>query len=409
MNIRCRRVAVLSCLGAAGAFSCWQTGDVGSYQGAVPAFASPETSAVSNDEGGMPFVAYCPSNKCPAGLTTCPTSYFPCDVDLRTDPFNCGTCGARCPPNTHGETFECIDGECVMSCNHTFGLRFDCDGVPDNGCETVAVTNDNCGGCGIKCLEPEKPCIYLGANTYACGCPPGHVYCAQPQPRCIVPSSDDANCGGCGIKCDPDLDGGARPPNTYFGCQGGTCGQLKCQEGYAECDGNPVNGCESLTSNENCGACGNACPAGTRCAVDSDGKPFCACPQGQTFCGDCWKQCDGGSCSEERCVGSCHDLTSDVFACGGCGISCVEGVDGTDAVPFLAACVYGTCTRRCPLGRADCNGNTADGCEVNTMADPANCGGCGVVCNAIAGQACVRGRCVVEPCEPVHDDGGVAR
>src|SRR5262249_33661012 len=31
------------------------------------------------------LVTYCPSNKCPPGWTTCPTSRFPCDVNLRLD------------------------------------------------------------------------------------------------------------------------------------------------------------------------------------------------------------------------------------------------------------------------------------------------------------------------------------
>jgi len=40
-----------------------------------------------------------------------------------------------------------------------------------------------------------------------------------------------------------------------------------CNAGYANCDGNQANGCEvNLTSDSNnCGACGNVCPAGTLC------------------------------------------------------------------------------------------------------------------------------------------------
>ena len=58
----------------------------------------------------------------------------------------------------------------------------------------------------------------------------------------------------------------------------------------------------------------------------------------------------------------------------------------------------------CNEGRADCNNSQSDGCEVNIDSDPRNCGACGHVCDAVAGQACVAGRCVVEPCA---QDAGV--
>ena len=94
-----------------------------------------------------------------------------------------------------------------------------------------------------------------------------------------------------------------------------------------------------------------------------------------------------------ECRGLCIDVTTDADNCGGCGLKC----DGS--------CEHGSCVRHCPLGRADCDGNPD--CEVNTLSDPQNCGGCGVVCNAIKGQACVRGQCVVAPCD--DGDGGLAR
>ncbi|AKU95956.1 hypothetical protein AKJ09_02620 [Labilithrix luteola] len=36
---------------------------------------------------------------------------------------------------------------------------------------------------------------------------------------------------------------------------------------------------------------------------------------------------------------------------------------------------------------------------MNTDSDPNNCGACGKVCDAIAGQAWIHGRCAVEPCK----------
>ncbi|AKU95633.1 hypothetical protein AKJ09_02297 [Labilithrix luteola] len=63
------------------------------------------------------------------------------------------------------------------------------------------------------------------------------------------------------------------------------------------------------------------------------------------------------------------------------------------------------CRLDCGTGRANCNGNQSDACETNIDSDPNNCGGCGITCNAVAGQACVQGRCVVEPCDDTVDAG----
>lgn len=53
----------------------------------------------------------------------------------------------------------------------------------------------------------------------------------------------------------------------------------------------------------------------------------------------------------------------------------------------------------CPVGFADCNGISMDGCEVNLNTSVSNCGSCGHVCvlpNAIA--ACNSGACAIASC-----------
>lgn len=45
----------------------------------------------------------------------------------------------------------------------------------------------------------------------------------------------------------------------------------------------------------------------------------------------------------------------------------------------------------CAPGRADCDGNPGNGCEVDTTSDAGNCGACGVACDA--GLACVASGC----------------
>jgi len=290
--------------------------------------------------------------------------------------------------------------------------NLDCDGIPDNGCESKSTTNDNCGACGVKCVDPAKPCINT-AEGFRCGCPDGKILCPLPDgsPMCVDPSRDDANCGGCGNTCDPAGDGSALPPHTYYGCRDGKCGKRKCEisfpSNYMDCDGDidlpSSNGCESSNSSpDSCGACGNACGPDQQCQGNEVGTFFCACPEGETYCGDICLDIDGHS----FCLtGKCTDIASDRENCGACKHACPQSLATTPLT--VATCTFGTCGTECVQGRADCNGNPADECEVDTNSDPRNCGGCGVVCDAVAGQACVGGRCVVEPCTLPQDDGGI--
>ncbi|MBN9164037.1 MAG: hypothetical protein BGO98_04355 [Myxococcales bacterium 68-20] len=363
----------------------------------VPGFEIPDSGADVVVEAEL--TSYCPSNKCPDGFTTCPTSRFPCDVDLKTDRQNCGACGHACPSRGGRENYECVDGACVLQCSAS-PQTFDCDGLADNGCETDPGSNDHCGACGDKCPDPAKPCASTtNEGDYQCGCPPGRQYCPGNFPSCLDPTNDDRNCGACNNFCDRNGgDGGPPPSNAYYGCVSNRCGQLKCNPNYGNCDGNASNGCETLlVTTQNCGACGKTCADGQECAINPKGQPECMCPAGKIYCA---QSCFGGVC-----YGGCYDLSSDKDHCGACGFSC-SSMFQPDSV---GVCTYGTCTRRCNKGRADCNRNPADDCEVDTDHDPRNCGGCGNVCDAVAGQACVGGKCVVAPCDADRDAGKEAR
>ena len=358
--------------------------------GSSPGLVTTPAADTSND-GRAPLVEYCPSDRCPDGYTTCPSSLFRCDVNLQSDRNNCGACGSVCPSSAGGGgRFECVEGRCELTCPPDGNS--DCDGVADNGCETPASDPKNCGGCGIECTDPAKPCTAWNLR-FSCGCPSGYTACQQGGlfATCYETRSNDNSCGDCTTRCDPAGDGGTPPDNMYYGCVNGECGHLKCRPSYGNCDEDEGTGCETLlTTNENCGFCGNSCPAGESCQRDADGNYACMCPPGLT-----------------ACKGRCVDLGTDLYNCGTCGALCVD-LDGLDGWTSVGTCVHGTCVRMCAAGRADCNGNLDDDCEVNTNSDPKNCGGCGIVCDAVAGQACVGGRCVVEPCDQI-DAGPVAK
>jgi hypothetical protein len=360
---------------------------------APPIFEKPPEADASSD-GRTPLVEYCASDRCPDGYTTCPTSLFRCDVNLKTDRGNCGECGSACPSSNGREIFECVEGKCILHCGDQAGN--DCDGIVDNGCETPASDPKNCGACGNECNDPASPCMFW-KNVWGCGCPAGYTACGPGSFKtCYETDSADTNCGGCNVACSSAGDGGTPPDNMYYGCAQGECGHLKCRAGFGSCDGKEDTGCETaLTTNDNCGKCGNACPTGQNCQRDYYNNYICMCPPGLTLC-------------DRRCI----DVANDVYNCGSCGAQCEDlagGVlVGASGKTSIAACVYGSCERKCVAGRADCNGNRADECETNTNSDPQNCGGCGIVCDAVAGQACVGGRCAVEPCDQI-DAGPVTR
>ncbi len=77
--------------------------------------------------------------------------------DLLTDRFNCGMCGLGCEGRAN-EVSACKKGLCVTECRPGFA---DCNGDRSDGCE-VDVNSDpsNCGACGHECdLAAGQPCI----------------------------------------------------------------------------------------------------------------------------------------------------------------------------------------------------------------------------------------------------------
>lgn len=147
-------------------------------------------------------------------------------------------------------------------------------------------------------------------------------------------SSDPENCGACGRRCR--FDGAAST------CVAGVCALGACAQGYANCDGNAANGCETdtTTSAANCGACGRAV-----------------------------------------------DVMADPANCGACGRACPQPLNAT------ATCVMGACGRSaCARGFDDCDGRADNGCEASITNDPANCGACGRRCSGAA-MRCVDNAC----------------
>ena len=173
-------------------------------------------------------------------------------TNVQTNVKNCGSCGTACV--TPNGTPSCVGSVCtIKSCNPGFA---DCDGNPSNGCE-VSLSNDvnNCGSCGTLCATPNGTPSCVGSVCTIKSCNPGFADCdGNPSNGCEVSLSNDVNnCGGCGTACVT--------PNGTPSCVGSVCTIGSCNPGFADCNGNPGDGCEVSLSNDfnNCGACGNSC------------------------------------------------------------------------------------------------------------------------------------------------------
>jgi len=96
---------------------------------------------------------------CPPGETLCTSRRWSWCADLQQDPLDCGACGNACRRDTAKNLDGvCDKGVCVDRCAAGWG---DCDGDPDNGCETNLETSvAHCGACGIRCdTAAGQPCI----------------------------------------------------------------------------------------------------------------------------------------------------------------------------------------------------------------------------------------------------------
>ncbi|HEX4337605.1 MAG TPA: hypothetical protein VH062_16945 [Polyangiaceae bacterium] len=105
---------------------------------------------------------------------------------------------------------------------------------------------------------------------------------------------------------------------------------------------------------------------------------------GPLVCADGYADCNG-----DRADGCEVNLATDTDHCGACATAC--SAVGTTA----RACTAGICKPTCDTKHADCNGAGLDGCEVDTTTSLANCGVCGHTCSTAnaSTEACVASAC----------------
>ncbi|HJL35343.1 MAG TPA: MopE-related protein, partial [Polyangiaceae bacterium LLY-WYZ-15_(1-7)] len=264
------------------------------------------------------------------------------------------------------------------------GRDDDCDGETDEDALAVAFYVD-LDGDGAGGMEPVLACLgEAGVGAFPSDCD----------------DADDARypgapelCDGVDNDCDEAVDEGddaslCDVPNASGSCVDSAC-VLACDEGFLDCDGDPLTGCEVDPASDaaHCGGCGSACEDAANATVSCvDSSCVLSCEPG-------FEDCEGGAAD-----GCEANLMSDPRNCGACRARC----EGENAAPM---CVAGACELACLDGWEDCDGEP--GCETWTGGDPANCGGCGMACPG-ALDACVAGMCRGAAFESDGSDGAFA-
>jgi len=142
------------------------------------------------------------------------------------------------------------------------------------------------------------------------------------------------------------------------------------------------------TAPDTCGGGGSANRCGCVCQLPHAATKCLGGACSVAACDSGWANCDGNTAT-----GCETPVDSSLANCGACGSTCA-------LANAVSKCSGGLCLiASCLAGYADCDGDSANGCEVNTKADPDHCGSCATVCPAAgATPVCKGGVCGVSNC-----------
>lgn len=329
---------------------------------------------------------------------------------------NCGACGNDCYQDNVAVA-QCAlsdsGASCVIgACEDGF---LDCDGDPSNGCETHISEEASCGACGVVCggdsvSTTRSECVATSSDGLSYGC---EVECAagwsdcdgDPRNGCEVDLRGDLNCGACGVRCDEMFENGIGECSTTSQCE-----LVACEPGWADCDGDPSNGCEAdLSDPTSCGACGVACGEQNtqlaECRQEAGGgADDYAC---LTICQSGFADCNG--LPNDGCE---VNITNDSLNCGGCGLGCALANADTSCVPLgqgAGICQFdgchddfADCSNSMPnVGHTYSAINQLPGCGDYLVDNDLHCGSCGEDCTARAGEwSCMLDVCLADSCPP---------
>jgi hypothetical protein len=219
------------------------------------------------------------------------------------------------------------------------------------------------------------------------------------------------NCTACGTACDTAHSVGAS-------CNGTTCLYSGCASGRLDCDRTPpnTNGCETVSSTANCGACGQACntSTGTPSCLGTTCSYVSACNPGRSDCNQTAPDTDGCECATPNCCGSsCQTVHSNgvgesFYDCAPRGTynaaeqlgACAAFTgDAAKCTSVSTLCFYVQASVVCSTGASQCycwylqNGPAADGGAPIGLVQPSTTSTC--MCPALtsATSACTSPGC----------------
>ena len=135
---------------------------------------------------------------------------------------------------------------------------------------TDSVSRETCGTCTNACPETADCVPYNNGPGYCVCKDPGESYCDN---ACYDLQTHPTHCGSCQHSC-ADIE---NAENTNIACADANC-LYTCKSGFENCDHDFATGCEVslMDDDNNCGACGKACPANTHCSAGT----CSSCPKG---------------------------------------------------------------------------------------------------------------------------------
>jgi hypothetical protein len=167
------------------------------------------------------------STENPAGTKDC------AGKQVRLDDPQFGCAATACEPCSipFASDVKCVAGACTpVSCRPG---RADCNGKPEDGCETDLSAPETCGSCSVQCTTEPLCATIDGIARCVSTCPAGQSQCGR---TCVDLATSATNCGQCGRVCD-----GSATADPV--CVDSKCG-VSCRAGTKPCDGsNPANGC----------------------------------------------------------------------------------------------------------------------------------------------------------------------
>jgi hypothetical protein len=242
----------------------------------------------------------CPNHAhCHHGKCKCNTGFTRCGKKCRnllTDEKNCGSCGHQCAAGKICRNGHCkaVPATCI-------------DGIQNEGETDVDCGGPNCAGCanGKACLI-DTDCQSGHCVSNVCRqCGEGLTNCGG---NCVDIQTDVDNCGGCSQVCFVE--------HGIASCVSGTCQVESCDQGFADCNSNPSDGCETaLGTNTDCSGCGAGCTAPQTCGGGGSPNvcgctPTCpACVNSNVHSNGC-----GGFCAK-TCSGNCCDNVCTMLQC----------------------------------------------------------------------------------------------